>query len=1403
MKKNNFNRTLKKRKILYSGGWPFSKKVTHIKPSQIKISIYEKYYLEQIKKIFNEKIPYIETYKNETDVDFTESDNKYVFGKTTNGFVIQKEEDYTHTDSNHRKQRGIYIACDSSLPSKINDDFKSNNYDTVKKIINFFNNPGSIQILETFKKKQEANKKIEIKSTSIIAEENFDIKQFGQLSNDVNKLDNSYIKDDNIEIIRNRYMKKIENRAKENAIHCYPIIDKSLQELIITFINFKLIHGTILEQKFYNKNYNSDSSPYKKVSRFINRILFKRPKTFQLKIDEYKFRTNKGNSHDGTDDNAYFKIGKEEQEQREGLTLEETMSYDEMEISALVSMSWKTPVVNDGDRLNGITEYTNKSEINLLESLKTNPIIYVGCIGARFERPQKMEYRFMMLDREQNTVGNGYGEGQATEKRVYLKMWYKFYTGKDGNFPTFDEMIEDKEIKSKYTQIHNQPNKYLNNFIYKIRMKKTILPFLLHADHRGKTEDGGKKNVYCHVVGLGIGAWAQDPYKQAELIYDVYIDILKEYKFDKIKFLDFSWFPQPYPNDKFLQINNDITIIFSKNTPSGKGSNEDIRENSLIVAQFAWDSNAYPGNEFWLGQKYFADSGDPAAACCSGIAAIYEVLENENPENQYLFSYGGAGKIEILNTIFKNKFERLKIEFVMKGGIEDEKRQATEIYKKVMKDKDKYKYIGLTYSANGEQSYNIRRMQGENFEKISGFNIISGSNQAAVITQLQKLVRDNGVGELFDRKFRIIPFSTMSYNDAEDTVKELKLPVNGNTDKNLLKIKESEIQNCINYLNTFFKIEKVILLAWVNQDTPAGKYAIGGGISKTKPYGKTLKSFVDDDALKYFKAINILAGKVEKVEKAEIKDGSTVRIISGNGRGNTGFFFNYGLLVFCDKGIFEISSEDDIKLVNNNELLLIKDEEEVKKAYIGSIVKVKDGDKEIQGILSYNNDSKEYLLITNNGDIIIDLSKVQPIQVENFEEEYENLRGIFVQTPINNDFFDLKIKEETIAWPPSDIEKQLIRNLEMYGFKLCNVPGDNNCQFHAIIDQLRHKKINNTDIIPDIMNEDAHQLLRSAAVKWLKENGNKQFIGGNEHSKLSHFYSSNEGDSWDKICDLYNKVGKTWGSELTLIAISDLFNVNIVVISNVRESEFKRETWTPFKEEKDAKNVLVIGHYYEFHYVSTRKINYTVQSQAQPQAQPQAQAQSSKSESKPAAKPSPIAAPKPSEKPSPPAVKPSPPAPAADKEVAKAATEAKAAAEAKAEAEKAAAEKAKAEVAKAEPPAAEPPAAEPPAGTEAAAAEKKAETRAEEEAAAAAEEEEAAATAEAAALALAKGEVPAEATELPQPPPVAQSDSNNSNNFVSDILNTDITDIDITNSSNIGLYMVLMGLGTGITFLIL
>ena len=59
-----------------------------------------------------------------------------------------------------------------------------------------------------------------------------------------------------------------------------------------------------------------------------------------------------------------------------------------------------------------------------------------------------------------------------------------------------------------------------------------------------------------------------------------------------------------------------VQVAFGQDNPAKKLGCPD----KLLVAMFAWDGNAYVGNEYWQGQ--LAASGDPAAACCSLIPEL-------------------------------------------------------------------------------------------------------------------------------------------------------------------------------------------------------------------------------------------------------------------------------------------------------------------------------------------------------------------------------------------------------------------------------------------------------------------------------------------------------------------------------------------------------------------------------------------------------------------------------------------------------------------------------------------------------------------------------------------------------------------------------------------------------------
>eukprot|EP00906_Rhabdomonas_costata_P023186 RCo033379 len=288
-----------------------------------------------------------------------------------------------------------------------------------------------------------------------------------------------------------------------------------------------------------------------------------------------------------------------------------------MAVSALFGVSVPTFFINSGGRYN--SGQAAKEGDHELRG------VYVGLVGARFEReqPPLMEHLHMVVSRY-CTAQRGYGEAGAREHPdPQLQMWANFYGLP--YFPSFDEVHDKPGLSSDF--LKTRPDIYLNVKVYKQRLRMSIEPFLYDAHMRAAH---AKKKAYCHVVGLGLGVWMLTE-QQGTLMVEVYHEVLQSRDLTEISDIDFSFFPSDCvrlggkANGEVLEVNgNKVRVHFSRRDPA-----ERLNDSSkLLVAMYAWDSNAFPGNEYWIG--HLDGSGDPAAACCSTIAELQNPMINPN-----------------------------------------------------------------------------------------------------------------------------------------------------------------------------------------------------------------------------------------------------------------------------------------------------------------------------------------------------------------------------------------------------------------------------------------------------------------------------------------------------------------------------------------------------------------------------------------------------------------------------------------------------------------------------------------------------------------------------------------------------------------------------------------------------
>jgi len=349
------------------------------------------------------------------------------------------------------------------------------------------------------------------------------------------------------------------------------LIHSRYPTLLTAFLAHKRASGSIHERSLY-----ADLSWQHLVARFINArpYIFMNSSDFTLLRDGTTLSLNANQEWD--------RNGTASQHLNSHLTLENYLSYDEIMLSSLLGVSGPSYFINNGSR-------RNRARTAPQGSYEPRGII-VGLVGARFERENRMDsVHILPLQVEEKTPG-----------------------------------LQDPAISAMIQTFLGAPRNQTLDFdvlMYKARCRVTAEMFLLEANARAA--EAGKK-AWAYVVGLGLGVW-QYTYEQREWYVSAWGEALDALDLPHVGTVEFAYISglsaQVQEKVSDLAARKGIRVVFSQRDPADK-----LRSGELLVLSYAWDGNAFPGNEYWLGS--LDGSGDPAAACMSTVAELHNPLVN-------------------------------------------------------------------------------------------------------------------------------------------------------------------------------------------------------------------------------------------------------------------------------------------------------------------------------------------------------------------------------------------------------------------------------------------------------------------------------------------------------------------------------------------------------------------------------------------------------------------------------------------------------------------------------------------------------------------------------------------------------------------------------------------------------
>jgi hypothetical protein len=375
-------------------------------------------------------------------------------------------------------------------------------------------------------------------------------------------------------------------------------------------------------------------------TQFVKRPFQKRAVVFYTDNDATVLRNNV--TPPSTD---WLFVGRDNEK---NIKIVDYLSYDEMTVSALFGVSSPTLFINDGSR-------GNCGVLGTVDSRQRYGIIG-GFVGARFEKRWRMEHLYCVIPETEDQPGSGKNADLSEFVTVFSRMWAKFLgiRGKDGLFycRTYKEMEEirlQKKIEKGKKFADDFGNEYIHHIIhrapprsdekyyfcisaYKLRMKITVENILFDANFRGKEHN---KQVFLRFCGLGMGFWAFIGLEQEMVLMDLVFEILSETNLPFISDVEFVWYNDLLIDRKTHQktCGNDVKFHYNRNSLADILTGENSEK--LLYTTYPWDSNAFPGNEYWQGHTNA--SSDPAAACCSFIPELHNPEINKDyVNNQWL-----------------------------------------------------------------------------------------------------------------------------------------------------------------------------------------------------------------------------------------------------------------------------------------------------------------------------------------------------------------------------------------------------------------------------------------------------------------------------------------------------------------------------------------------------------------------------------------------------------------------------------------------------------------------------------------------------------------------------------------------------------------------------------------------